>query len=196
MSSEIQPPGEITELLQQWAAGDGSVLPSLVESTYNELRAIAVAYVRRESAEQTLQATGLVNELYLRLVHQRNPRLEDRHHFYVVAAMMMRRILRDHARDIGAQKRSGIRIPLHPEMAWVDAASEDVIALDSALAELEQLHERKVRVIELRYFLGCTNDEVAELLGIAEATVDRDLQFARSWLHRRLRSNATDGSAH
>jgi DNA-directed RNA polymerase specialized sigma24 family protein len=76
-------------------------------------------------------------------------------------------------------------------MTWVDAASEDVIALDSALAELEQLHERKVRVIELRYFLGCTNDEVTELLGIAEATVDRDLQFPQL-VHRRLRANVTD----
>jgi RNA polymerase sigma-70 factor, ECF subfamily len=108
MSSEIQPPGEITEFLQRWAEGDGSALPGLVESTYAELRAIAVAYVRRESAGQTLQATGLVNELYLRLARQRKPRLEDRRHFYIVAAMMMRRILRDHARDIGAQKRSGI----------------------------------------------------------------------------------------
>src|SRR5581483_301699 len=160
MSSDGDAPGEITALLRRWCAGDENALSILVESAYSELRAIAAGYVRRESPAVTLQATGLINELYLRLARQRTPAVTDRRHFYVLAAMMMRRILRDYRRDMQAQKRSGVRIPLHPEMRWVDAAGDDIIALDDALVELEALDERKARVIDLRYFLGCNNDEV------------------------------------
>jgi len=184
-------PGEITLLLKQWGAGDANALSNLASLAYSELRAIAAGYLRREGREHTLQATGLVNELYLRLARQRGARLSDRRHFYVFAAMMMRRILRDYAREAGAQKRPGgtsVRIPLHPDIAWVDAAGEEMLALDNALAELEAADERKARVIELRYFLGCTSDETADLLGLARATVDRDAQFARTWLYRRLRT--------
>jgi len=184
-------PGEITLLLRQWSEGDPAALSHLASLAYGELRAIAAGYLRREGREHTLQATGLVNELYLRLARQRGAQLSDRRHFYVFSAMMMRRILRDYAREAGAQKRPGgtsVRIPLHPDIAWVDAAGEEMLALDAALAELEAADERKARVIELRYFLGCTADETADLLGVARATVDRDAQFARTWLYRRLRT--------
>lgn len=187
MAQESQLPGEITTLLHRWSAGDSAALHELAQAAYGELRRIAAAYLRRERPGHTLQVTGLINELYLRLARQRGAQIGDRRHFYIFAALMMRRILRDYARQSKAQRRSGERVPLNPEMAWVDASGEEMIALDAALDELEALDERKARVIDLRYFAGCTNSEVAELLGVARATVDRDLQFAISWLHRRLR---------
>jgi RNA polymerase sigma factor (TIGR02999 family) len=170
-------------MLRRWSDGDPGVLAALAEAAYTDLRAIAAGYLRREGRDHTLQATGLVNELYLRLARQHSAQFTDRRHFFSFAALMMRRILTDYARHA---KPSRERIPLHPEMAWVDAADEDMLALSEALDELAALDERKVQVIELRYFLGCTNDEVAELLGLAQSTVDRDLHFAKSWLYRKL----------
>jgi RNA polymerase sigma factor (TIGR02999 family) len=194
MSSDNAIPGEITALLQRWSEGDSAALASVAAVAYNDLRSIAEGYLRRERKGHTLQATGLVNELYLRLARQRGARLTDRRHFFTFSAMMMRRILSDYARRAHALKRPGaeaVRIPLHPDIAWVDAAGSEMLVLDQALAELEALDERKVRAVELRYFLGCTNEETADLLGIARATVDRDLQFSKSWLYRRLRSEGS-----
>jgi RNA polymerase sigma factor (TIGR02999 family) len=182
-------PGEITGLLQRWSGGDAAALDDLVEIAYTELHAIAAGYLRQEDRHQALQATELVNELYLRLARQRAAQFSDRYHFYTFAAMLMRRILNDSSRRAYAQKRpgsAGTRVPLHPDLAWIDAAGEEMLSLDQALSELEFLDERKVRIIELRYFLGCTNEETAELLGITRSTVDRDLQFAKTWLYRRL----------
>jgi len=129
-----------------------------------------------------------VNELYLRLSQVRGVQLTDRRHFYAFAAQLMRMILIDHARQSHAQKRPGsdIRVPLHAEMAWIDASSEEMLALDAALDQLEAVDERKVRVLELRFFLGCTNEEAAQVLNVSRATVDRDLEFAKAWLYRRL----------
>jgi RNA polymerase sigma factor (TIGR02999 family) len=184
-------PGEITALLQRWNEGDSTALASVASLAYEDLRAIARGYLRRESKGHTLQATGLVNELYLRLSQQRGAKLTDRRHFFIFSAMMMRRILSDYARRAHALKRPGaesVRVPLHPDIAWVDAAGSEMLMLDQALAELEALDERKARAVELKYFLGCTNEETAALLGIARATLDRDLQFSKTWLYRRLRS--------
>jgi RNA polymerase sigma factor (TIGR02999 family) len=189
MSSDKSVPGEITALLRSWNEGDSAALASVATVAYEDLRSIAEGYLRRESRGHTLQATGLVNELYLRLAQQRGAKITDRRHFFTFSALMMRRILSDYARRAHAAKRPGaeaVRIPLHPDIAWVDASGSDMLVLDQALAELEALDERKVRAVELRYFLGCTNDETAELLGVARATVDRDLQFSKSWLYRRL----------
>jgi RNA polymerase sigma factor (TIGR02999 family) len=109
----------------------------------------------------------------------------------------MRMILIDYSRQTKALKRpsSAERVPLHEEMAWIDAASEEIIALNTALDELEKVDERKVRVIELRFFLGCTNAEAAELLEVSRATIDRDLEFAKAWLYRRLTGLATQPAA-
>jgi RNA polymerase sigma factor (TIGR02999 family) len=189
MSSDNSVPGEITALLKLWNEGDSAALASVASVAYDDLRTIAQGYLRRESRGHTLQATGLVNELYLRLAQQRGAKITDRRHFFTFSAMMMRRILSDYARRAHALKRPGaeaVRIPLHQDIAWVDAAGSEMLVLDQALAELEALDERKVRAVELKYFLGCTNEETAELLGIARATVDRDLQFSKSWLYRRL----------
>jgi RNA polymerase sigma factor (TIGR02999 family) len=189
MSTETQLTGDITVLLRRWSDGDQDVIGDLIEVAYRELRTMAAAYLRRESREHTLQATALVNEFYMRLARQRSAHLIDRRHFYSFAAMLMRRILTDYARQNYAQKRlgtAGVRIPLHPDLAWIDVAGEDALSLDEALSELEAIEERKVRIIELRYFLGCTSQETAEMLGIGRTTVERDLQFAKAWLYRRL----------
>jgi RNA polymerase sigma factor (TIGR02999 family) len=182
-------PGEITALLGRWGAGDRAALTSLATLAYDDLRAIANGFLRRESREHTLQATALVNELYLRLVRQRNFQVTDRRHFYSLAAMMMRRILTDYARQSHAMKRPNDRtqrIPLAEDMAWIDASGEEMLALDQALGELESLDERAARTVELRFFLGCTNEEAAELLKVSRKTVDRELEFAKAWLYRRL----------
>ncbi|HLY16114.1 MAG TPA: sigma-70 family RNA polymerase sigma factor [Bryobacteraceae bacterium] len=179
---------DITRLLHRWKEGDREALASLASLAYDDLRAIAAGYLRRENRGHTLQATGLVNELYLRLVQVRKVELTDRRHFYAFAAQLMRMILIDYARQSRAMKRPGstTRVPLHEEIAWIDATSEDMLAFDEALHQLEAIDERKVRVLELRFFLGCTNEETADILKVSRATVDRDLEFAKAWIYRRL----------
>jgi len=189
MPSEPPIPHEVTLLLHRWKDGDQEALRQVVTLAYDDLRAIATGYLHRGSAGNTLQATGLVNELYLKLVQVRGAALKDRRHFFTFAAQLMRMILVDYSRRAKALKRpsSAARVPLHEEMAWIDAAtSEEMLALNAALDELEALNERKVRVIELRFFLGCTNDEAADLLGVSRATIERDLEFTTAWLYRRL----------
>lgn len=188
MTADPPVPSEITALLHRWKEGDREALASLAAAAYPNLRAIAAGYVRRESPGHTLQATGLVNELYLKLAQLKSVKLIDRRHFFAFAAQLMRMILIDHARQAQAQKRptSASRVPLHEEMAWIDASSVEMLDLDAALNQLEAIDERKVRVLELRFFLGCTNDETADLLGVSPVTVDRDLEFAKAWLYRRF----------
>jgi RNA polymerase sigma factor (TIGR02999 family) len=188
MAVETPLPSEITRLLHRWQEGDREALGALASAAYGDLRAIAAGYLRRERSGHTLQATGLVNELYLRLTQIRTVQIEDRRHFYAFAAQLMRLILIDHARQARAGKRPGshARVPLHDEIAWVDATSDEMLELDIALNELEAVAERKVRVLELRYFLGCTNEEAAQVLGVSRPTIDRDLEFAKAWLYRRL----------
>lgn len=188
MAVETPLPSEITRLLHRWQVGDREALGALASAAYDDLRAIAAGYLRRERSGHTLQATGLVNELYLRLAQIRSVQIEDRRHFYAFAAQLMRLILIDHARQARAGKRPGshARVPLHEEIAWVDATSDEMLDLDVALNELEAVAERKVRVLELRYFLGCTNEEAAQVLGVSRPTIDRDLEFAKAWLYRRL----------
>lgn len=189
MNPSDRVPGEITALLRKWNEGDRKALSSLASLAYDDLRMIAQRHLRRESRLRTLQATGLVNELFVRLARQAEINVCDRQHFFAFAAMMMRRILTDYARQSLSLKRptgQAERVPLHDEIAWIDASGKDMLDLDRALLELETLDARKARVIELRYFLGCTNQETAEILGVVRATVDRDLQFAKAWLGRRL----------
>jgi RNA polymerase sigma factor (TIGR02999 family) len=194
MLPETPVPREITRLLQRWKDGDREALATLASLAYDDLRAIAAGYLRRENPGHTLQATGLVNELYLRLVQVRKVELTDRRHFYAFAAQLMRMILIDYARQSHALKRPGsvTRVPLHEEIAWIDATSEDMLAFDVALQQLEAIDERKVRALELRFFLGCTNEETADILKVSRATVDRDLEFAKAWIYRRL-SGASHG---
>jgi RNA polymerase sigma factor (TIGR02999 family) len=179
-------PGDITGLLKRWGEGDARALAEVAATTYDELRGVAGGLLRRAGGTDTLQATGLVNELYIRLTRQRTVQFPTRRHFYAFAAFLMRRILIDHVRQYAAARRQGQRVPLHEEMAWVDATGEEMIGLDSAIDELASLDERKARVVELRCFLGCTTDETAEVLTVSRATVERELQFAKTWLFARL----------
>jgi RNA polymerase sigma factor (TIGR02999 family) len=130
MPHDAPVPSEITKLLQRWKEGDRQALASLASLAYDDLHAIATGYLRREAAGHTLQATGLVNELYLRLAKVRGIELADRRHFFTFAAQLMRMILIDYARKSRALKRPGatVRIPLHEEMAWIDASSEEMLA--------------------------------------------------------------------
>jgi RNA polymerase sigma factor (TIGR02999 family) len=180
-------PGEITVLLREWGDGKPDATEHLFELVYPQLRNIAGALFRGERPENLLQPTIIVNELFLKLVRQRSLRFEDREHFYSLSARRMRRVLVDHARSEQRQKRDGgIPVPLHEGMAWVDAKDAEVIDLDRVLVELEELDPRKCRMVELRFFMGFTVEETAELLNISKASVDRDLRFVRGWLYDRL----------
>lgn len=185
------PPGEVTLLLQRWKMGEESALEDLMPVVYPHLRAVAASFLRRERNADVMQSTALVHELYLRLLHQKKAEWADRAHFYAFAAKIMRMILTDHARATSAKKRGGDgeRVPLNDEMPWVSVDSTEFLELNRALEELESLDPEKVRLVELRYFLGCTAEETAELAGVSKATVDRDLKFVRSWLYRKLKPN-------
>jgi RNA polymerase sigma factor (TIGR02999 family) len=179
--------GDVTLLLREWAKGKPEALDRLFETVYPELRRIAGGLFRGERPENILQPTSVVNELFLKLIRQRRLRFEDRGHFYSLSARLMRRVLMDHARSELREKRSGgVPVQLEDGMAWVDGNPAQSLDLDRVLDELESLDPRKCRIVEFRYFLGFTSDETAELLNTSKATVDRDLRFARAWLHERL----------
>ena len=190
-------PANITQLLAQWRQGDDAAFEQLAPAVYDRLHAIAESYLRGERPTHTLQATALVNELFLRLVKNSNMQYSSREHFYAFAAKLMSRILVDYARKDAAKKRGERAEPvmLAPELVWVDAASAELLDLDHALNELAELDPAKVRTIEIRFFLGATSTEAAELLGQSRARVDRDVNFALSWLHQRLRGGAAAGSS-
>jgi RNA polymerase sigma factor (TIGR02999 family) len=179
--------GEITMLLRDWKAGDPAAVDHLFELVYPQLRQIAGSLFRGERVENLLSPTSVVNELFLKLIRQRSLRFEDREHFYSLSARLMRRVLVDHARSEGRQKRDGgIPVQLQSDLAWVEGRPAEMIDLDRVLEELEELDPRKCKMLELRYFLGFTADETAELLGTSKATVDRELRFVRGWLSERL----------
>lgn len=179
---------EVTGMLLAWSAGEPGAEEGLFPLVYEELKGIARRYLRQERAGHTLQPTALVNEAYLRLVDQTRVTWQNRAQFYGVAATMMRRILVNHARALAAEKRGGgtRRLSLSDvEISPAETAAE-LLALDEALERLHQLDARKSRVVELLYFGGLENAEVAEVLGVSEKTVRRDWQTARSWLYREL----------
>jgi RNA polymerase sigma factor (TIGR02999 family) len=159
----------------------------LAPAVYTELRRLARAYMRRERPGQTLQATALVHEVYLRLARSA-PSFSDRQHFLGIAARSMRQILVEHARARGAQKRWGgmDRVSLHDSVANPASADAMLPALDEALTRLEQFDPEQARIVELRYFVGLDINETADALGISPATVKRRWAMARAWLHREL----------
>jgi RNA polymerase sigma factor (TIGR02999 family) len=171
---------EITELIRRWGEGDRDAADRLFPMIYSELRRMAHHYFRGERSGHTLQPTGLVHDLYLKLERQ-GMEFQDRKHFFAVAASQMRRMLIDHARAAKAEKRGGgsVRVELLQEPASA-GASFDTIALDEALRLLEKLDERVARVVELRYFAGLTEAEAAEALGVSVATLKRDWIFAQA----------------
>ena len=179
----------VTQLLLDWRQGDAQALEQLAPVVYNELRRLARGFMRGERAGHVLQTTALVHEAYIKLVDLELD-WQDRVHFYSVAARLMRRVLVDFARERNAGKRGGGMVPLELDEALVGHerldTTVDLIALDQALEKLAKVDERKVKVIEMRSFAGLTIDEVAEVLEVSHATVERDLSFARAFLTRRL----------
>jgi RNA polymerase sigma factor (TIGR02999 family) len=180
---------EITELLQAWRGGDEHALDRLAPLVYDDLRAVARRSMSRERPDLTIQATALVNEVFLRLAEGAKVDWKDRSHFFAVAAKVMRRILTDAARARHREKRGGGAEPESLEEAGVAAGQVDrsLIALDDALNALSQSEPRKARVVEMRFFGGMTNDEIAEVLTVSRDTVKRDWNFAKLWLAREVR---------
>lgn len=182
--------GQITLLLHQWTCGEPAATDELFALVYPHLRQIAGSLFRGERPDHVLQPTGVVNELFLKLVRQRSCRFEDRQHFYSLSARLMRRILVDQARlEHRAKRTGGTAVELRDDLIWMETSPEATIDLDRVLEELEGLDARKCRMIELRFFLGFTAEETAELLHTSKATIDRDLRFTRIWLAERLRSS-------
>lgn len=181
------PPNEITQLLLRWSHGDQSALSQLLPVVYQELHKLAQGYLRRERPGHTLQPTALINEAYLRLIKQDFPEWQSRRHFFGVAAQLMRQILVEHARARSAGKRDGgQKFTLDEALTFsVDKASE-LVALDDALVSMAKFDERKVRIIELRYFGGLSLEETAEVLGLSVTTISDEQRLARAWLRREL----------
>ncbi len=179
---------EVTNLLVEWKQGNKAAMDLLTPLVYNELRRLAERYLRNERSAATLQPTALVHEAYLRLVAQSMPDWESRAHFFGVAAHLMRQILVDHARKHRSAKRGGgIDKMSIDEIVGLGAEKPgDIIALDDALQALQEIDERKAKVIELRFFGGLSVDETAVALGVSPATIGREQRLAEAWLHREL----------
>jgi RNA polymerase sigma factor (TIGR02999 family) len=175
--------------LRAWRSGDEDALGRLMPIVEGELHQIARRCMRGERAGHSLQATALVNEAYLRLVDTQRVQWQDRSHFLAMSARLMRRILVDHARARRYQKRGGgaQRVTLVDDLGGSDEKPHDLVALDNALEALACVHERKGRVVELRFFGGLTVEETAHVLGVSTDTVLRDWQMAKAWLLRELR---------
>jgi RNA polymerase sigma factor (TIGR02999 family) len=181
-------PSHLTLLLNRMRQGDPDAAEEAVALVYGELHDIASRHMRHERRGHTLQTTALVHEAYLRLAGAGPLEVQNRVHFFALASQQMRRILIDHARLTSAQKRGGdaIRTDLDRVQVGVEGRSVDVLMLDQALEDLEQLEPRAARLVELRYFGGYTDQEAAEVLGVSFATARRDWEFARAWLFDRM----------
>ena len=180
---------DVTALLLAWGRGEQTAFDRLLPLVHEELRRVARRHMAGERDGHTLQPTALVNEAYLRLVDLTRIQWQNRAHFFAMAARIMRRVLVDDARGRGYQKRGGgvQRVTFIESRSPAKEPEYELIALDDALETLAKLHERKSRVVELRYFAGLTVEETAEALGVSRLTVIRDWQFSQDWLKREIR---------
>jgi RNA polymerase sigma factor (TIGR02999 family) len=187
----------VTDLLRAWAGGDLHARDEMVPLVYRELRKRASGYLRRERPDHTLQATALVHEALLRLSGQDRIAWQNRAQFYAIAAQMMRRILVDHARQRRASKRpdAGMRVELGENIAAPAPTASDILSLDEALSELTMLDPRQGQIVELRYFGGLSEQEVADVLSVSRATVTREWKRARSWLYQRMTATSASEQA-
>lgn len=176
---------DVTVLLRKWRQGDSGAGNQVMAQMYDQLYRMAGHQMGLERKEHTLQATALVNELYLRMVRGNHVDWQDRAHFLAVAARQLRRILVDHARKKNAARRSGVRVTVD-DVDIPIAADQDVLDVDLALEELSKVDERVMKVIECRYFGGLSEAETAAALGVSAATVRRDQTFGRAWIQRKL----------
>jgi RNA polymerase sigma factor (TIGR02999 family) len=181
---------DVTRILRQIDEGDSVAAEELLPLIYDELRRLAATQIANEKPGQTLDATALVHEAYLRLVGEQ--RFENRRHFFAAAAQAMRRILIDRARQKCTEKRGGgrARADIELDRIVVPERSGELLALDDALKLLEAHDARKAKLVELRYFVGLPLDQAAQILGVSPATADRDWAYARAWLHREISGNS------
>ena len=182
---------QVTQILHDWSGGDREAPERLMPLVYDEMRRIARSFISRERQGHTLQPTALVNEAYLRLVDQNSVTWQSRAHFYSVAASMMRRVLIDHARAYATEKRGGgaVRLSIEDVQIPVEERAANFVAMDEALEKLAQFNERGRRIVEMRFYAGMSDTEIAEVLGVSTRTVLRDWKAARVWLFRELSEN-------
>lgn len=180
--------GQVTRLLDRARVGDRTVADELMSLVYNELRRLAQHYMAGERPDHTLQATALVNEAYVRLVGSDGGPWQNRAHFFATAAVVIRRILVQHARAAGSLKRGGDWRRSELDVNAVEAipANDQVLAVDEALERLSRFDPQKAKLVELRYFAGMTTEEMAEALGVSPRTIAREWDVARAWLSREL----------
>jgi RNA polymerase sigma-70 factor (ECF subfamily) len=186
---------DITALLSQFARGNQDAAEKLFPLVYQQLKRLARDYMRRERPDHTLQTTALVHEAYLRLVGQQAANWQSRSHFLGIAAMLMRRILIDHARAHLRQKRGGVKkevLPLDGALVFSLERSEELVRLDEALGRLAAIDPRQSRIVELRFFGGLSVQQTSALLGVSPKTVKRDWAVAKVWLHGELRRRDGD----
>jgi RNA polymerase sigma factor (TIGR02999 family) len=183
---------DVTRLLRAWSEGDETAMHQLVPLVEGELRRLARAYMARERKGHTLQATALVNEVFLRVPGARRLRWQDRAHFIGMAARLMRRVLIDHARTRGTRKRGagGERVTLDENALMTPGISIDVLAVDRALEAFAKVDPRKSQVVELRFFGGLSLEEIADVLHVSVETVKRDWRLSRLWLSRHLQEDS------
>ena len=182
---------DITGWLRAWSRGEQGALDRLTPLVYEELHRRARRLMNRERSGHSLQPTALIHETYLRLVASSAADLRDRHHFYALAARLMRQILVDHARSRGRRKRGGANVAIaFDEAVATPTAAPDLVRLDDALRALAETDERKSRVVELRFFGGFSVEETADVLGVSPQTVLRDWRLAKAWLQREMTRGA------
>jgi RNA polymerase sigma factor (TIGR02999 family) len=179
---------DITNLLRAWGGGDETALARLAEHVYPELRLMARRYMQNEAQGNTLQATALIHEVYLRLVDVSNVEWQARAQFFAIAAQMMRRVLVDAARKRGSRRRDGVPLKVDLDEAAVlsPAATRSILDLDEVLTSFSRIAPRQAKVVELRYFGGLTEEQIEVALNISPRTIRRDWDFAKAWLLREL----------
>jgi RNA polymerase sigma factor (TIGR02999 family) len=180
----------VTHLLRAWSQGEPGALDLLTPLVYRELQGLAASYLRRERPEHTLAPSGLVHEAFLRLVRQRDVEWQNRHHFFGLAAQTMRRVLVEHARRRGSARRRAALGAIEDAGRSGEEAAAEGCAIAEALRELARLHPQAARIVELRFFGGWSETEIAGSLGLSVPTVKRRWRLARAWLHRYLSTPA------
>lgn len=196
MTRSTPSPHEITQLLIDWSNGSQDALDDLFPLVYEELRRLAHRYMNRERRGHTMQTTAVVHEAYLRLIDQKHVQWQNRAHFFAIAAQMMRRILITHAQGLAYAKRGGgaVKVSLDEAAILSPSRAGELIALDEALKDLTIIDVRRSQVVELRFFGGLNNEEVAEVLKISPNTVTRDWNVAKAWLYREMNKEQDDES--
>jgi RNA polymerase sigma factor (TIGR02999 family) len=178
----------ITQLLAEFTGGNKEAVNSLMPLVYGELHKVAQMHLLKERKDHTLNATALVHEVYFKLIDQTRVNWQNRAHFFAIASQAMRRILINYAYQHKAQKRGGenVIVTFVEENVMRETRPEELIALDEALKQLQEISERQSKIIEYWFFVGLTHEEIAEVLGISVPTVRRDWRLARAWLSREL----------